>query len=123
MRVILAPMQRPHSPAEDADFDDSSFDGSFDPSFDAALDPALDAALEGEPRAHELTRMVETLLNRFHGLKADYQNEDDPTAKAKLKRELVKLREQILVLDEEARITEFVEGTVRAGLEMRKLEN
>ena len=84
---------------------------------------AISEALENEPRADELLRMTALLVERRAGLLEDYKTESDAGARLKLKRAIEKIGEQIAVLREEANITQFVEDSVRVGIEMRKLEN
>ena len=87
------------------------------------FESAIDEALGEEPRAAELCRMRDALLERRRLLLLDLKTAEDQTAREKLKRELTKLQEHIKVLSEEADITNFVEDAVRVGIEMRKLEN
>ena len=87
--------------------------------FEAALEEAL-----GEvPRSTELRRMRELLQERRARLAQDLSVAEDDQARDKLRRELVKLDEQIAVLKEEAEITKFIEDSVRVGLEMRRLDS
>jgi hypothetical protein len=90
---------------------------------DEVVEAAMNEALEQEPRASELYSMAQVLLRRFHGLKDDLNQESDPAKREKIKKDLIKLREQIQVLTEEAGITQFVEETVRVGIEMRRYED
>lgn len=101
---------------------DSHDDNFFDVPTELDADAAVDEALEGEPRAHELRKMRASLLLRRTRLMEDFRvaNEDE---RRKIKRDLMKLEEQIHVLGEEANISAFVEDAVRVGIEMRKLQN
>ncbi|MDF2441056.1 MAG: hypothetical protein JWN98_2040 [Abditibacteriota bacterium] len=87
------------------------------------FESAIEEALGEEPRAAELRRMRDALLERRRLLLLDLKTVEDGAAREKLKRELTKLQEHIKVLSEEADITNFVEDAVRVGIEMRKLEN
>ncbi len=107
--------------------------GSFDEHEGAMnAEQAVDEALEGEPRAVELKRMRAALLLRrarlIEDLKAVKIDEtmDSKSREAeakKIRRDLVKLQEQIQVLGEEASISSFVEDAVRVGIEMRRMQN
>ena len=86
------------------------------------LSNALDEALGEEPRAVELRRMMGTLRDRQNRLRVDMDAESDPHQRDKIEREMNKLDEQIDVLREEADISQFIEDSVRVGVEMRKLQ-
>jgi len=90
---------------------------------DPELEAALDEALEDEPRAEELRRMHALLLERRGRLIEDHNAEEDEGMRAKLRRDLEKLEEQIGVLAQEANISRFVEDAVRVGIEMRRLNS
>lgn len=83
---------------------------------------AVDEALDGEPRADELRQMRAALLLRRARLIEDFKA-SNANERKKIRRDLEKLEEQIQVLSEEANITAFVEGAVRVGIEMRKMQN
>jgi hypothetical protein len=84
---------------------------------------ALDEALGEEPRAAELRRMMNVLLQRRAGLKEELKVIEDAKVRSRAEKDLEKLNEQIAVLREEADISEFVEDAVRVGIEMRKMSD
>jgi hypothetical protein len=86
------------------------------------LSNALDEALGEEPRAVELRRMTDTLRDRQNRLRVDLDAESNPQQREKIEREIAKLDEQIAVLREESDISQFIEDSVRVGVEMRKLQ-
>jgi hypothetical protein len=94
---------------------------------DEASDPMTQAALEEalgeEPRARELRQMAEILASRLQAFKAEFDQTQDRDRREKLKKEILKMRDQILVLAEEADITQFVEDSVRLGVEMQRSED
>ena len=90
---------------------------------DDLTEAAVGEALGEEARAQELRSMAKILSDRFFLFKEEYEESDDPARREKLKKELIKLREQIHVLSEEADITQFVEDAVRLGVEMRRMES
>jgi hypothetical protein len=90
---------------------------------DALTEAALGEALGDEPGSSELRSMAQVLAGRLQAFKAEFDEETDPTRREKLKKEILKLRAQILVLAEEADITRFVEDSVRLGVEMQRSED
>jgi uncharacterized membrane protein YgaE (UPF0421/DUF939 family) len=99
-----------------ADHDEQDVRGDEDPE----LTEALSDALGDEPRAHELRNMKRVLSERRAGLSADLDHAEDDKEREALRRQLMKLDEQIAILAEEAEITKFVEDAVRVGIEMRR---
>lgn len=93
------------------------------PQHDDELESAVRGALGEDPRSDELRHMKSLLQQRRAWLTGELDGETDAAAKARLKRELKELDEQIRVLGEEAEITKFVEDAVRVGLEMRRLQS
>ncbi len=90
---------------------------------DPLTEAALGEALGEEPRARELRLMAQVLANRLQAFKNEFDETTEPARREKLKKEMLKLRDQILVLAEEADITQFVEDTVRLGVEMQRSED
>jgi uncharacterized membrane protein YgaE (UPF0421/DUF939 family) len=99
-----------------AEHNDQDVGGEEDPE----LVEALSDALGDEPRAHELRNMKRVLTERRAGLSADLDQAEDDKERESLRRQLMKLDEQIAILAEEAEITKFVEDAVRVGIEMRR---
>ena len=90
--------------------------------YSAELTGGIDEALEGEPHAAELRHMRDLLRQRVALLRGELGDETDPKKRAKLERDLGRLHEQIAALSEEAEISQFIEDSVRVGVEMRKLQ-
>jgi hypothetical protein len=82
---------------------------------------ALDESLDDTPRASELRQLRDVLRRRKSTLQRDYEMSNDPDDRAHLEKLLNELDEQIGVLDEEARINEFVEDTLKFSHEVRRL--
>ena len=86
-----------------------------------ALESAIDEALEGQPRAEQWQSFVDALMIRRERLQRDLVQAVDESERAQIKAKILEVEEQIRVLDEEARITEFVEDTVKFSHEVRRL--
>lgn len=87
----------------------------------AEFDTALEQALDDTPRAVELRELRDVLRRRQRGLQQDMDSCNDAGERELLARRLNELDEQIRVLDEEARINEFVEDTIKFSHEVRRL--
>ena len=90
---------------------------------DKLTEAALGEALGEEPRSDELRSMAQVLAQRLQAFKNEFDETTDAARREKLKKDMIKLRAQILVLAEEADITQFVEDSVRLGVEMQRSED
>lgn len=90
---------------------------------DKLAEAALGEALGEDPRANELRSMAQVLAARLQAFKNEFDETTDAARREKLKKEMLKMRAQILVLSEEADITQFVEDSVRLGVEMQRSED
>ena len=87
----------------------------------AEYEAALENALDNTPRASELRELREVLARRRSTLQRDLELSHDPDERTHLQALLNELDEQIGVLEEEARINQFVENTVKFSHEVRRL--
>jgi hypothetical protein len=78
---------------------------------------AIQEFLGDRPRAEDLARMRQTLLDRRRRLSAE-RDEAAPEARALLQSRLASLDQQIAALEQEELITRFVEDSVRVTLTM-----
>lgn len=88
---------------------------------EAEMEAALDDALDETPRAAELVKLRDVLIQRQQGIAADLNAATDAAERESLRARLQQLDEQIAVLDEEANINKFVEDTVKFSHEVRRL--
>jgi hypothetical protein len=78
---------------------------------------AIEQFLGDRPRADDLARMRQTLLDRRRRLAAE-QEDAGPEARAALQSRMSVLDQQIAALEQEELITRFVEDSVRVTLTM-----
>jgi hypothetical protein len=88
---------------------------------EAEFESALGDALDDTPRANELRKLRNVLRRRQSTLARDFDVSTDNDERARLKKLLDELDEQIGVLDEEAGINQFVEDTIKFSHEVRRL--
>lgn len=82
---------------------------------------ALDDARGDTPPAAELRQLRDVLLRRLSALQVEMDRCSDRAERERLRSHALELDEQIKVLDEEARINQFVEDTVKFSHEVRRL--
>jgi hypothetical protein len=78
---------------------------------------AIEQFLGDRPRADDLARMRQTLLDRRRRLAAE-REDAGPEARAALQSRMAALDQQIAALEQEELITRFVEDSVRVTLTM-----
>lgn len=87
------------------------------------LDGAVQEALNGETlRSDDWNRFVSALETRRKRLELDLQDADDVEALL-IQVRIDEINEQIRLLDEEAKISRFVEDTVKFSYEVRRLND
>ena len=85
------------------------------------LDAAVQEALDGETlRSHDWKQLVSALETRRKRLKIDLADADDVDALL-IQARVDEINEQIRLLEEEAKISRFVEDTVKFSYEVRRL--
>lgn len=85
------------------------------------MEAALSGALDDSPPSAELRSLRDVLLQRQKFLARDLDVCAEAAERERLKARLVELDEQISALDEEAKINQFVEETVKFSHEVRRL--
>ncbi len=87
------------------------------------LDGAVQEALNGETlRSHDWNQYVGALTTRRKRLEIDLEDADDVEALL-IQVRIDEIDEQIRLLEEEAKISRFVEDTVKFSYEVRRLND